>query len=45
MQSKDRIIVALDVDSPDKALVLVEKLAPVVGCFKIGLEFITAMLV
>ena len=44
MQAKDRIIVALDVDSPDKAIGLVEKLAPVVGGFKIGLEFITAML-
>ena len=45
MTAKDRIIVALDVDSPDKAIALVEKLAPHVGAFKIGLEFITAMIV
>lgn len=41
---KDRIIVALDVDSPDKAISLVEDLGSHVGCFKIGLEFINAML-
>lgn len=45
MEAKDRIIVALDVDSPEKALALVEKLAPYVGGFKIGLELITSMLV
>lgn len=45
MEAKDRIIVALDVDKPQKAIVLVEILAPVVGLFKIGLQFITAMLV
>ena len=44
MEPKDRIIVALDVDTPEKALSLVRDLAPHVGCFKIGLEFITAML-
>ncbi|HEY4499140.1 MAG TPA: orotidine-5'-phosphate decarboxylase [Candidatus Paceibacterota bacterium] len=44
MQAKDKIIVALDVDHPDKAIGLVKTLAPFVGCFKIGLEFITAML-
>lgn len=44
MEAKDRIIVALDVDSPEKALCLVEQLKPHVGCFKIGLQFITAML-
>lgn len=44
MQAKNRIIVALDVDHPDKAMALAEKLAPLVGCFKIGLEFITAMI-
>lgn len=43
-EPKDRIIVALDVDSVDKALDLVEKLGPHVGGFKIGLELITAML-
>jgi len=43
MQAKDRIIVALDVDSLDKAKALVESLAPQVGCFKIGLELLTAV--
>src|SRR3989344_1055180 len=44
MQAKDRIIVAVDVDHPAKAIELVTKLSPVVGSFKIGLELITAML-
>lgn len=44
MQSKDRIIVAVDVDHPDKAIGLVTMLGPLVGSFKIGLELITAML-
>ncbi len=44
MQAKDRIIVAVDVDHPDKAITLVTKLGPIVGSFKIGLELITAML-
>ncbi|MFA6278532.1 MAG: orotidine-5'-phosphate decarboxylase [Candidatus Paceibacterota bacterium] len=39
---KDRIIVALDVNSLDKAKHLVEKLAPYVGCFKVGLELLTS---
>ena len=43
MEAKERIIVALDVDSLDKAKPLVESLAPYVGCFKVGLEFITAV--
>ncbi|MFZ2153770.1 MAG: orotidine-5'-phosphate decarboxylase [Candidatus Moraniibacteriota bacterium] len=43
MEAKDRIIVALDVNSLDKAKSLVEILAPHVGCFKIGLELITAI--
>lgn len=42
MEAKDRIIVALDVDSPGKAKALVEQLAPRVGLFKLGLEFITS---
>lgn len=42
MDAKDRIIVALDVDRPDRATELVTMLAPYVGCFKIGFEFITA---
>ncbi len=44
MEAKDRIIVALDVSTPDEAIRLVEDLQPHVGCFKIGLQFITAML-
>ncbi len=44
MEAKDRIIVALDVSTPDEAIGLVEDLRPHVGCFKIGLQFITAML-
>lgn len=43
MKARDRIIVALDVDSLDKAKSLVEQLAPYVGAFKIGLELITAV--
>lgn len=42
MDVKDRIIVALDVDSLGKAQRLVEELAPHVGCFKVGLELVTA---
>lgn len=44
MEAKDKIIVALDVDTPEKALGLVKELKDYVGCFKIGLQFITAML-
>ena len=43
MEAKDKIIVALDVDSLDKAKSLVESLAPHVWCFKIGLELLTAV--
>lgn len=43
MEPKDRIIVALDVDSLETAAALVEVLAPHVGTFKIGLELITAV--
>ena len=45
MKAKDRIIVAVDVDSPQKAAKLVSLLGPHVGSFKIGLELITALLV
>lgn len=38
----ERLIAALDVDSLDKAVPLVEELAPFVGCFKVGLELLTA---
>ncbi|MFH1451469.1 MAG: orotidine-5'-phosphate decarboxylase [bacterium] len=43
MEAKDRIIVALDVDNLSRARVLVEILAPHVGCFKVGLELLTAV--
>ncbi|MBN2094012.1 MAG: orotidine-5'-phosphate decarboxylase [Candidatus Zambryskibacteria bacterium] len=43
MEIKDRIIVALDVSSLDKAQSLVEELVPHVGCFKVGLELLTAI--
>ncbi len=43
MEPKDRIIIALDVDSLDEAKSLVEDLAPYVGSFKIGLQLITAI--
>lgn len=44
MLSKNRIIVALDVDHPEKAINLITTLGSMVGSFKIGLELITAML-
>ena len=40
---KDRLVVALDVDSLDEATPLVEALLPYVGCFKVGLELLTAV--
>jgi len=43
-EGKKRIIVALDVDSVDKAIALVDQLTPHVGYFKIGLELIYSML-
>ncbi|MEO8360402.1 MAG: orotidine-5'-phosphate decarboxylase [Vicinamibacteria bacterium] len=42
MNPKDRLIVALDVDSKDRALRLVEELGPHVGMFKVGKELFTA---
>jgi len=45
MEAKDKIQVALDVDSVQKAIALVKQLAPHVGAFKIGLELINSMLV
>lgn len=42
LEPKDRLIVALDVDDPAKALGLVQALRDHVGAFKLGLEFITA---
>lgn len=38
MQAKDRIILALDVDSEVEALGFVRQLAPFVGAFKIGMQ-------
>ncbi len=43
MEAKDKIIVALDVDSLDKAKPLIKDLSPHVGYFKIGLELLTAV--
>ncbi len=43
MEAKERIIVALDVNTSDDALLLVDQLRPHVGYFKIGLQFITSM--
>ena len=39
---KDRIVVALDVETPAQALALVEKLRGLVGMFKIGKQLFTA---
>ena len=44
MKAEDRIIVALDVDSVEKATALVEELSPYVGSFKIGLQLIHSIL-
>lgn len=38
MQAKDRIILALDVDTRRQALDLVQELAPFVGVFKVGMQ-------
>lgn len=38
MQAKDRIVLALDVDSREQALALVEELAQEVGVFKVGMQ-------
>jgi orotidine-5'-phosphate decarboxylase len=42
INAKDRIIVALDVDTEASARKLIEELADVVGAFKIGLQLFTA---
>ena len=44
MKAEDKIIVALDVNNPEEALDLVQKLESYVGYFKVGLEFINSML-
>ncbi len=38
MNAKDRIILALDMDSPQEALQMVEKLAGSIGSFKVGMQ-------
>ena len=43
MQAKDRIILALDVDSEEKALSLVEMLHPHVGLFKVGMQLFNSV--
>ena len=40
--SKEKIIVALDVDTTDKAVVLVKQLKNDVGAFKVGLELVNS---
>lgn len=42
VQAKDRIVVALDVETSTQALALVEKLRGLVGMFKIGKQLFTA---
>jgi len=41
MNARDRLIVALDVDSKDRAMALVEELTSHVGMFKVGKELFT----
>lgn len=41
-EHKDKLIIALDVDSADAALSLVRELNPYVGAFKVGLQLFTA---
>lgn len=43
MEAKEKIIVALDYDNPEKAIAIVEQLAPHVGMFKMGLQLIYAI--
>ncbi len=43
MQNKDKLIVALDVDTADRALALVNELRDVAGMFKIGSTLFTAV--
>lgn len=42
MQAKDRVILALDVNTEDEAMALVEKLKGHVGAFKVGMQLFTA---
>jgi orotate phosphoribosyltransferase len=41
-RARQRVVLALDVDTLDKALDLVSRLHPYVGMFKVGLELLTA---
>lgn len=43
MDVKDRIIVALDVSDLSEVKSLIQELTPHVGCFKVGLELLTAV--
>jgi len=40
--SKEKVIVALDVDTPEKAVGLVVQLKDSVGAFKVGLELVNS---
>lgn len=42
MEAKDRIILALDVDTRTQAMELVKELAPYVGVFKVGMQLFNA---
>jgi orotidine-5'-phosphate decarboxylase len=42
MQNRNPLVVALDFDSPDQALVLVERLRGVAGMYKVGKQLFTA---
>ncbi len=43
MQAKDRIVLALDVDTPEKALSLVKDLKDYVGVFKVGMQLFNSV--
>ncbi|ACV63160.1 orotidine 5'-phosphate decarboxylase [Desulfofarcimen acetoxidans DSM 771] len=43
MNTRDRLIVALDVDSPEKAIHLTKLLSPYVGAFKVGMELFNSV--
>lgn len=42
MNARDRLVVALDVPTPEEAVALVERLAGVVGMFKVGSQLFSA---
>lgn len=43
LSAKDRLVVALDVDSREQAISLVEELSPFVGLFKVGSQLFTSV--